>query len=85
MVTGQLGLRALQAQRPLETMYHAALRDCMYLNAVLLLQIDTINDKFVEAREEIETARDDAETTYFNESYTEAQKLTQEASSPKVA
>ena len=50
--------------------------------AVLPMQIDAINDRFVEARDEIETARDDAETTYFNESYTEAYKVTEEASAP---
>lgn len=32
-------------------------------------QIDELNDKFVEAREEIEYAQEDAETTYFNESH----------------
>ena len=33
------------------------------------LQIDKLNDKFVEARDEIEFAEEDAETTYFNESH----------------
>ena len=32
-------------------------------------QIDELNDKFVEARDEIEYAQEDAETTYFNESH----------------
>ncbi|KAF8064647.1 hypothetical protein HT031_003448 [Scenedesmus sp. PABB004] len=31
-------------------------------------EVDLINEKFAEAREEIEMARDDAETVYFNES-----------------
>lgn len=33
------------------------------------LQIDELNDKFVEARDEIEYAQEDAETTYFNDSH----------------
>ena len=33
------------------------------------MQIDILNDKFVEARDEIEYAEEDAETTYFNESH----------------
>ena len=36
---------------------------------VLPFQIDELNDKFVEARDEIEYAQEDAETTYFNESH----------------
>ena len=40
-----------------------------------LLQIDAINDRFTEAREEISIAQDDAETTYFDESHAEAQKV----------
>ncbi|KAL3152544.1 hypothetical protein ABBQ32_001572 [Trebouxia sp. C0010 RCD-2024] len=32
-------------------------------------QIDELNDKFVEARDEIEYAQEDAETTYFNDSH----------------
>ncbi|WIA18724.1 hypothetical protein OEZ85_003417 [Tetradesmus obliquus] len=35
-------------------------------------EVDTINEKFAEAREEIEFAREDAETVYFNESAEEA-------------
>ncbi|CAG9460705.1 unnamed protein product [Pedinophyceae sp. YPF-701] len=41
--------------------------------------IDEINDKFVEARDEIEFAQEDAETTYFNESCEAAREITQEA------
>ncbi|KAF6251863.1 hypothetical protein COO60DRAFT_1274683 [Scenedesmus sp. NREL 46B-D3] len=37
-------------------------------------QVDAINEKFVEAREEIDIAREDAETVYFNESAAEARK-----------
>lgn len=33
-----------------------------------IFQVDEINDKFVEARDEIEYAAEDAETVYFNES-----------------
>ena len=36
------------------------------------MQIDELNDKFVEARDEIEFAQEDAETTYFNESHNTA-------------
>lgn len=32
-------------------------------------QIDELNDAFVQARDEIEFAQEDAETTYFNESH----------------
>jgi len=35
----------------------------------LPFQIDQLNEKFVEARDEIEYAQEDAETTYFNESH----------------
>ncbi len=38
----------------------------------VLLQIDQVNDMFVEARDLIEDARDEAETVYFNEACTEA-------------
>jgi len=38
----------------------------------ILLQIDQVNDMFVEARDLIEDARDEAETVYFNEACTEA-------------
>lgn len=31
-------------------------------------QVDALNEKFAEARDEIEYAQEDAETTYFNES-----------------
>lgn len=34
-----------------------------------------INDMFVEARDEIAYAQEDAETTYFNESYEDAKEL----------
>jgi len=34
-----------------------------------------INDMFVEARDEIEFAQEDAETTYFNDSYHGAKEL----------
>ena len=37
-----------------------------------------INEKFAEAREEIEFAREDAETVYFNESAGEARKAVNE-------
>ena len=40
------------------------------------LQMDAIHDSFVEAREAIEFAREDADTTYFEESYKEAQEGT---------
>lgn len=33
------------------------------------MQVDTLNDLFVTARDEIEYAQEDAETTYFNESH----------------
>ena len=33
------------------------------------MQVDTLNDLFVAARDEIEYAQEDAETTYFNESH----------------
>ncbi len=39
------------------------------ITRVLPVQIDELNDKFVEARDEIEYAQEDAETTYFNESH----------------
>lgn len=37
-------------------------------------QVDAINEKFTEAREEIEFAREDAETVYFNDSADVARK-----------
>eukprot|EP00775_Hariotina_reticulata_P012233 gene12233-12371_t len=37
-------------------------------------QINSINEKFAEAREEIEFAREDAETVYFNDSAEEARR-----------
>ncbi|KAL4857688.1 hypothetical protein ACK3TF_002119 [Chlorella vulgaris] len=40
-----------------------------------LLQIETLNNQFVEARDEIEYATEGAETTYFNESATEAKEV----------
>lgn len=45
---------------------------------LLLLQVNIINEKFAEAREEIEFAREDAETVYFNESAGEARKAVTE-------
>ena len=52
----------------------------LFLTWVLLscVQIDAINDKFVEARDEIDYAKEDAETTYFDESYAAAQQATKE-------
>lgn len=41
----------------------------------MMLQIETLNNQFVEARDEIEYATEDAETTYFNESATEAKEV----------
>ncbi|GAB4817217.1 hypothetical protein N2152v2_004263 [Parachlorella kessleri] len=43
------------------------------------LQLQAINDKFVEARDEIDYAMEDAETVYFNESANDAKELVQEA------
>ena len=43
------------------------------------LQIETLNEKFVEARDEIEYAVEDAETTYFNESHKVAKDAVAEA------
>ena len=42
------------------------------------LQMDAINDKFAEARDEIDYANEDAESTYFDESYKSAQAATDE-------
>lgn len=42
-------------------------------------QIETLNEKFVEARDEIEYAVEDAETTYFNESHKVAKDAVAEA------
>ncbi|KAK3271954.1 hypothetical protein CYMTET_19725 [Cymbomonas tetramitiformis] len=41
-------------------------------------EIDAINDKFAEARDEIEMATEDAETVYFNESAETAREVTNE-------
>eukprot|EP00242_Pyramimonas_sp_CCMP2087_P005204 CAMPEP_0198197838 /NCGR_PEP_ID=MMETSP1445-20131203/1406_1 /TAXON_ID=36898 /ORGANISM="Pyramimonas sp., Strain CCMP2087" /LENGTH=155 /DNA_ID=CAMNT_0043867239 /DNA_START=59 /DNA_END=526 /DNA_ORIENTATION=- len=41
-------------------------------------EIDVINSKFTEARDEIEDAAEDAETVYFNESAEGARELVQE-------
>ena len=38
------------------------------------MQLETVNEKFVEARDEIEYAQEDAETTYFNESHETAKE-----------
>ncbi|EFN56200.1 hypothetical protein CHLNCDRAFT_144946 [Chlorella variabilis] len=43
-----------------------------------LPQIEAINEKFVEARDEIEYAQEDAETVYFNESCDAARKSVKE-------
>eukprot|EP00854_Cymbomonas_tetramitiformis_P013692 gene13692-16180_t len=45
---------------------------------IVLPQIDAINDKFAEARDEIEMATEDAETVYFNESAETAREVTNE-------
>ena len=45
----------------------------------LLHQVDAINDKFAEARDEIDYANEDAESTYFDESYKSAETATNEA------
>lgn len=42
---------------------------------LLSLQVNYINEKFAEAREEIEFAREDAETVYFNDSAEEARQV----------
>ena len=36
------------------------------------MQVDEVNDLFVEARELIEDARDEAETVYFNDAHKDA-------------
>lgn len=41
--------------------------------------MDAINDKFAEARDEIDYANEDAESTYFDESYKAAEAATNEA------
>lgn len=41
-------------------------------------EIESINELFVEARDEIEYAKEDAETVYFNESCDTARKAVQE-------
>ena len=38
----------------------------------MLWQIDLVNDLFVEARDLIEDARDEAETVYFNDAHKDA-------------
>lgn len=38
-------------------------------------KLDEINDMFAEAREELEMAREDKESTYFDESFDEAKRL----------
>lgn len=43
-----------------------------------MLQIDALNDKFAEARDEIELAMEDHETVYFQEGYETADKITRE-------
>jgi hypothetical protein len=40
--------------------------------------VDRINELFAEAREEIENAKEDAETVYFNESAEEAKAAVEE-------
>ncbi|KAL4448358.1 hypothetical protein ABPG75_005577 [Micractinium tetrahymenae] len=42
------------------------------------MQIESINELFVEARDEIEYAKEDAETVYFNESCDAARKAVQD-------
>jgi hypothetical protein len=42
------------------------------------MQVDRINEKFAEAREEIEIAKEDAESVYFNESCESARTAVQE-------
>eukprot|EP00238_Polyblepharides_amylifera_P002263 CAMPEP_0196591750 /NCGR_PEP_ID=MMETSP1081-20130531/70770_1 /TAXON_ID=36882 /ORGANISM="Pyramimonas amylifera, Strain CCMP720" /LENGTH=129 /DNA_ID=CAMNT_0041915219 /DNA_START=183 /DNA_END=573 /DNA_ORIENTATION=- len=42
-------------------------------------EVDLINDKFAEARDEIEMATEDAETVYFNESAETAREVTKDA------
>lgn len=44
------------------------------LAPLLLTQIDIVNELFAEAREEIEFAKEEAETVYFNESVKTARK-----------
>ena len=44
-------------------------------NRQILFIYSQINDLFVEAREEIAYAQEDAETTYFNDSYDDAKAL----------
>ena len=46
----------------------------------LRIQVDAINDKFAEARDEIDYANEDAESTYFDESYKSAEAATNEVS-----
>mmetsp|Transcript_22686 Transcript_22686/g.27411 ORF Transcript_22686/g.27411 Transcript_22686/m.27411 type:complete len:171 (-) Transcript_22686:146-658(-) len=41
-------------------------------------KVDLINEKFAEARDEIELATEDAETVYFNESCEDARAITKE-------
>eukprot|EP01024_Parvocaulis_polyphysoides_P025403 TRINITY_DN23184_c0_g3_i1.p3 TRINITY_DN23184_c0_g3~~TRINITY_DN23184_c0_g3_i1.p3 ORF type:complete len:130 (-),score=16.77 TRINITY_DN23184_c0_g3_i1:404-793(-) len=41
-------------------------------------EIDDLNDKFATARDEIELAKEDAETVYFNESHATAKQVVDE-------
>lgn len=41
-------------------------------------EIDALNETFALARDEIEMAQEDAGTTYFDESYKEAKRITEE-------
>lgn len=41
------------------------------------MQLDEVNDLFVDARDLIEDARDEAETVYFNEAHQEAKDAVQ--------
>eukprot|EP01026_Neomeris_dumetosa_P072657 TRINITY_DN74055_c0_g1_i3.p2 TRINITY_DN74055_c0_g1~~TRINITY_DN74055_c0_g1_i3.p2 ORF type:complete len:133 (-),score=22.91 TRINITY_DN74055_c0_g1_i3:227-583(-) len=51
-----------------------------YFSTIQELQseIDGLNDKFAEARDEIELAKEDAETVYFNESHKTAKEVVDE-------
>ena len=54
------------ALRYLHTCNHLPI--CSPARVLLYAQVAAINERFVEARDEIEYAKEDAETVYFNES-----------------
>eukprot|EP01025_Chloroclados_australasicus_P014572 TRINITY_DN16846_c0_g1_i1.p2 TRINITY_DN16846_c0_g1~~TRINITY_DN16846_c0_g1_i1.p2 ORF type:complete len:129 (-),score=12.67 TRINITY_DN16846_c0_g1_i1:379-765(-) len=70
--------RLIEQRSALQSKYQGYLHRYYATIENLQSEIDDLNDKFATAREEIELAKEDAETVYFNESHATAKQIVDE-------